>query len=114
MALTLLLREEMACVMATTSEDFAYGSVLNLFGSDPESPDEHSVLAALRGRAERSHFKHGDRVRVVDAPDRSDFDASFIASHPATGQAWVEAAIRWRGDAPVVAVPIPCVTPKAA
>lgn len=95
--------------MATTSEDYAYGSVLNLFGSDPESPDEHSVLAALRGRAERSHLQRGALISVTGAPDYSDFDATFLIAHPETGRAIVQ-----RACATIHAVPIPCVTPKAA
>lgn len=41
--------------MTTTSEDFAYGSASNLFGSDPETAEEHAVLVNLNWLAQLSH-----------------------------------------------------------
>lgn len=95
--------------MTTTSEDYAYGSVLNLFGSDPETAAEHDTLMALRFRAERSHLQRGEPVHVTGAPDYSDFDATFLIAHADTGRAIVQ-----RACATIHAVPIPCVTAKAA
>jgi len=38
-----------------TDEDSVYGETANLFGSDPETPEEREILHKLHDLAEESH-----------------------------------------------------------
>lgn len=38
-----------------TSEDLVYADTANLFGSDPESPEEHDILHRMHDAADASH-----------------------------------------------------------
>lgn len=40
-----------------TEEDRVYAEITNLFGSDPESPEEHEILHTLHDLAEESHLE---------------------------------------------------------
>lgn len=73
--------KKMIVVTMTTSE-YAYGSASNLFGSDPESVEEHSILVGLRVRA--STEQHA--TEICRAALRSGIRC--MHSSPADGNGW--------------------------